>query len=165
MESLEFKIPDNKGNQLLVALYFYDENQKINECHIPEKWKSVDVIEINITKEKVELPIDFHVFFKLSDELLKIFYEYDNAIMFYEVSFDDLETSERHSHLQPSDYRNMLFNSLKERIEAQGRGDGIYIIDTEVGPDGFINYVRIFFREKHLELVKGVAPYLEGKFH
>ncbi|MDE6449433.1 MAG: hypothetical protein K2L41_05055 [Muribaculaceae bacterium] len=165
MELLEFKIPDNKGNHLLVALNFYDSDQKNNIFKIPRKWSSVEIIEINITKEHVNKPIDVHVFFKLCRELLCIFNQHENAIMFYEVSFDELLLNQRHSYLTPSDYRKKFFDTLKLWVEKQGCGNNVLIIDTEVGPDGFVNHVRIFFRKKHLELVEQVTPYISGKYN
>ena len=45
MESISNIFSDNKGNQLMVALVFYDNNEKINTLKIPIEYTDIEIVD------------------------------------------------------------------------------------------------------------------------
>lgn len=66
MKSVEQVFSDNRGNHILVALYFYDKDYKQAVLNIPEEYADINVIDINITKARLDKPINPAALFKMS---------------------------------------------------------------------------------------------------
>lgn len=60
MNTIETLIPDNKGNHLVVVLYFYDEIDKRHTFHIPEeyRWKLFEALYHRSLKRLQSLDIN-----------------------------------------------------------------------------------------------------------
>ena len=62
MESISNIFSDNKGNQLMVALVFYDNNEKINTLKIPIEYTDIEIVDINIEKKELGEPLHYGAF-------------------------------------------------------------------------------------------------------
>ncbi len=158
MQSLEQTFSDIGGNHLLVALYFCDNDYKLQTLNIPEEYANIDIVDINIEKAYLEKPIHPAVFFKMSSWLLEVFEKYDNAIFTFICSTDDLDTN--HSGILPQTYRWKLFNCLFHRFRSKCE---VNIQDVIVGPEGYQTYGRAFYRNQHSPIIHIVASHLLEK--
>lgn len=113
MESIEKTFSDEKGNHLLVALYFCDESYKRDVLHLPEEYAGVKVVDINITKVYEDRPIGCGVFFRMCTWLFRQFGEQEDAVFTFICSIDELATN--HPDALPQDYRWRLFDRLYQR--------------------------------------------------
>jgi hypothetical protein len=163
MQEITYRIPDKKGNQLLVALLAYDNQEKINELQIPEEFADVDIIEVSITKEYVDQPIEPVVFLRLTTLLLREFNKRHNAVFFYQVSFEE-NLQQHHSNLRDVDYRASLFDLLQQRVQNSVEAADILVCDSEVGVEEYSNPIRIYFRERHRSIVQCVAENVARKY-
>lgn len=109
MESIEQTFSDNKGNHLLVALYFYDNNYKQTSLHIPDEYADVEIVDIDIEKTFREKPIHPVVFFRMSSWLLQ--------------QFNDHEMRSFHSFVPPKILLQIILINHLSRI------DGICLTD------------------------------------
>lgn len=158
MKSVEQVFSDNRGNHILVALYFYDKDYKQAVLNIPEEYADINVIDINITKARLDKPINPAALFKMSRWLLQQFDKYENAIFPFICSTDDLSTN--HPDKSPQVYRWELFDKLYMCV---ARNAGINVQDVIVGAEGFQSLGRAFYRDKHTTIIKFVAEYLQDK--
>lgn len=162
METIETLIPDNEGNHLVVALYFYDDNDKTVTFQIPEEFAELDIADINISKLDLGRSITPVVFFKLSRWLLKQFLLYPNAVFSFICSTDTLDTG--HHGVSPEKYRWDLFENLYLRYSSELERYNIYSRDIVVGPSGYQTYARVFYREKHSPIIHLVIAHLNNKY-
>lgn len=158
MESIEKTFSDKGGNHLLVALYFYDKEYKQDVLHIPKEYSDIKIIDIDITKAYIDLPINPTVFFQMSDWLLQLFEDMDDTVFTFICSTADIDT--HHHHLLPQTYRWNLFNKLYLRKKPT---KDIKIQDVIVGPEGYQTYGRAFYHEKQSPIIHIIASYLEEK--
>ncbi len=155
---IERTFSDNEGNHLLVALCFYDDENKRDTFHIPEEYNDIEIIDIEITKAYVDKPIHPVVFFRMSAWLLEQFEIHRNAVFTFICSFDKLNTN--HPAQTSQTYRWMLFDRLYRRLGPQ---PDLNIRDVIVGPDGFQSYGRAFYRTPHAPIIHIIASYLQDK--
>lgn len=158
MESIEQTFSDNKGNHLLVALYFYDNDYKQTSLHIPDEYADVEVVDIDIEKTFREKPIHPVVFFRMSSWLLQQFNDHENAVFSFICSTEDLATN--HPDPSPQSYRWNLFDRLYRRMAQKAE---INTQDVIVGPDGYQSFGRAFYRDRHASIIHIVAAYLQEK--
>ncbi len=158
MESIEQTFSDNKGNHLLVALYFYDNDYKQTSLHIPDEYADVEVVDIDIEKTFREKPIHPVVFFRMSSWLLQQFNDHENAVFSFICSTEDLATN--HPDQSPQSYRWNLFDRLYRRMAQKAE---INTQDVIVGPDGYQSFGRAFYRDRHASIIHIVAAYLQEK--
>lgn len=158
MESIEKTFSDKGGNHLLVALYFYDNDYKQDFLHIPEQYSHIKIIDIDITKAFVDLPINPVVFFRMSDWLLMQFEQMEDSIFTFICSTAELNT--HHNNLLPQTYRWDLFDKLYQRKKNH---PGIRVQDVIVGPEGYQSYGRAFYHEKHSPIIHIISSYLHEK--
>lgn len=158
MESIEQTFSDNKGNHLLVALYFYDNDYKQTSLHIPDEYADVEVVDIDIEKTFREKPIHPVVFFMMSSWLLQQFNDHENAVFSFICSTEDLATN--HPDQSPQSYRWNLFDRLYRRMAQKAE---INTQDVIVGPDGYQSFGRAFYRDRHASIIHIVAAYLQEK--
>ena len=59
MGNTENIFSDNRGNQLMVALYFYDKYEKINTLKIPEEYADIEIADISIEKIELDKPLHY----------------------------------------------------------------------------------------------------------
>lgn len=158
MESIEKPFSDKGGNHLLVALYFYDADYKLNILNIPEEYSTIKIVDINITKAYVDLPINPIAFFKMSDWLLCLFKEMEDTVFSFICSTEDLDT--HHTHLHPQTYRWELFDRLYQRKNIHKE---IKVQDIIIGPEGYQTYGRAFYHENQSPIIHLIVSYLEEK--
>ena len=158
MESIEQTFSDNKGNHLLVALYFYDSDYKQTALHIPDEFTGIEIVDIDIEKAFRDKPIHPVVFFRMSSWLLEQFENHKEAVFSFICSTEDLATN--HPDQSPQLYRWNLFDKLYRRL---AEGSGINIQDVIVGPDGFQSFGRAFYHDRHASVIHIVASYLQDK--
>lgn len=158
MESIEQTFSDNKGNHLLVALYFYDNDYKQTSLHIPDEYADVEIVDIDIEKTFRDKQIHPVVFFRMSSWLLQQFNDYENAVFSFICSTEDLATN--HPDQSPQSYRWNLFDRLYRRMAQKAE---INTQDVIVGPDGYQSFGRAFYRDRHASIIHIVAAYLQEK--
>lgn len=100
MESIENIFSDNKGNQLMVALYFYDKDEKINTLNIPEEYADIEIADINIEKVELGEPLHYGAFVAMNKWLFKQFELHSDAIFSFICSLDELDTNHKNIYLQ-----------------------------------------------------------------
>lgn len=158
MDSIEKTFSDKGGNHLLVALYFYDLDYKQNILNIPAEYADINIIDIDITKAFVDLPINSIVFFRMSDWLLHKFEEMEDTVFTFICSTAELDT--HHPHILPQQYRWNLFDKLYQRKKMNNK---IKIQDAIIGPEGYQSYGRAFYHEKQSPIIHLISSYLKDK--
>lgn len=162
MDTIETLIPDNKGNHLVVVLYFYDEIDKRHTFLIPEEYQNLEIADINIRKLDLEKPLGVKSLFKLCDWLIDQFMMFPNAIFSFICSMEDLVL--RHSAITPEEYRWKLFEALYHRSLKRLQSLDINSISIIVGPEGYQADARIFYRPRHSSIVHIVESHLKNKY-
>lgn len=163
MESIENIFSDNKGNQLMVALYFYDKDEKINTLNIPEEYADIEIADINIEKVELGEPLHYGAFVAMNKWLFKQFELHSDAIFSFICSLDELDTN--HKNIPPEQYRWRLFDALYHRFIKYNPNIDIHIQDVIFGPDDFLSYTRTFYRSKHAPIIHIVGSYLKEKYN
>lgn len=163
METIETIIPDTKGNHLVVVLTFYDNSYKENTLLVSSDIYDIDIADISIEKLDLDKPLHFSALYSLSSWLLDQFAMFPNAVFTFICSTDPLNTN--HTNIFPEEYRWRLFNRLSERCLKDISRNNIQIKDFIVGPDGYQSYARVYFRERHKQVVQFVSQQLEVKYH
>lgn len=155
---MEYIIPDNKGNHLMVALDFYDNAYKQETLQIPEEYSDIEIADISIEKVYLDKPIHFSAFFEMNKWLLNQFLGHSNAIFCFICSIDELDNN--HQDIEPQLYRWKLFDRLCQRMIGKGNFN---IQDVIVGPEGYQSYGRAFYRSKHAPIVHLIVSHLQEK--
>ena len=163
MESIEQIFSDNKGNQLMVALYFYGYDEKINTLHIPEEYASIEIADINIEKTELGNPLHYGAFVAMNRWLFKQFELHPDAVFSFICSFDELDNN--HKDMPPEKYRWNLFDALFQRFMKNNQYKGVYTQDVIFGPEGYLSYTRTFYRNKHSPIIHVVSAYLREKYN
>ncbi len=158
MKSIEQTFSDKKGNHLLVALCFCDDNYKRDSLHIPEEYLDVNVVDISITKAFIDTPIHFSVFFRMSSWLLEEFNNQENAIFTFICSTDELDNN--HPDFLPQEFRWSLFDKLYIR---QPDKTQVNIQDVIIGPEGYRSFGRAFYRNRHIPTINLIVAYIQDK--
>ena len=156
MEHIEQIFSDNEGNHLLVALYFCDDEYKLESLHIPEEYSQIKIIDINISKA-YDRPIHFSVFRRMSSWLLKEFERREDSIFTFICSTDHLNTN--HPEILPQEFRWALFDKLYLR-HASTR---VNVQDVIVGPEGYQSLGRAFYHPQHAPIIHVTVSYLQEK--
>ncbi|MCM1331533.1 MAG: hypothetical protein NC248_02870 [Bacteroides sp.] len=162
METIETLIPDNKGNHLVVVLYFYDDDDKNGTFQIPKEFSDLDIADINIRKLDLNRPIGINSFFDMCHWLTEQFALFPNAVFSFICSTDDLNTN--HTNIKPEQYRWHLFENLFTRNQPKLTELGIYAKNIIVGPPEFQTYAKVFYRNKHTPIIHIVADHLQNKW-
>lgn len=162
METIETIIPDNKGNHLVVVLYFYENSDKENTFLIPDEFLTIEIADININKLYLDKPLGVRSLFGLCDWLISQFMLYPNAVFSFICSIDEIES--RHQNQQPQEYRWSLFEVLYERTKARLRSLKIDSKNIIVGPEGYETFAKVFYREKHAPIIHLVTAHLTSKY-
>ena len=163
MKSVEVLIPDNEGNHLVVVLYFYDDEDKIHTFQIPDDFSNIDIADINISKLNVDKSLYISAFFKLSSWLIEQFLLFPNAVFSFICSTDPLEN--HISTRSPELDRWTLFEFLYKRKKTELEYLGINSKDIIVGPDGYQTFARVFYRDKHSQIIHLVIAHLTNKYN
>lgn len=162
MKSIENLIADNEGNHLMVALDFYDEDYKLNVLQIPTEFGDMEVVDINIAKRDLEMPLHYRAFGHMSQWLVEQFMLHGDAVFTFICSIDPLDS--RHGNLAPEKYRWNLFDSLYRRACSLNPGlHDVLIQDIVIGPDGYQSFGRVFFRDRHAPIIHIVIDHLKEK--
>lgn len=161
MESIENLIPDNKGNHLVVVLYFYDNQDKSHTSQIPSEFLELDIADINIRKLELDRPLAVGAFFRMCNWLVEQFLLYPNAVFSFICSTDDLIN---HHGIAPEMYRWNLFECLYFRNKLKLLNLGISSKEIVVGPEGYQTYARVFYRDKHAPIIHIVESHLHSKY-
>ncbi len=161
METIETLIPDNKGNHLVVVLYFYDELDKGGTFQIPTEFSNLDIADINIRKLDMDRPIGVGSFYNMCHWLIEQFKSFPDAVFSFICSTDNLEV--RHTDIEPVEYRWCLFEQLYVRNKSKLNQLGIRSKDVIVGTPGFQTYAKVFYRDKHAPIIHIVAAHLQDK--
>ncbi|MCM1519029.1 MAG: hypothetical protein NC117_10345 [Pseudoflavonifractor sp.] len=162
MESIETLIPDNEGNHLVVALSFYDDNDKADTFQIPEEFAELDIADISIAKMGLDKPLSLRAFFSMCHWLIEQLTIFPNAVFSFICSTDPLDTN--HPSISPEEYRWHLFEYLYARNISRLQGMGIESKEIIVGPVGYQTFARVFFRTKHAPIIHFVISHLESKY-
>lgn len=161
MHREETLISDNEGNYLVVALDFYDYEYKANTLSIPEEYCDIDIVDINIRKLILNMPLGYVAMAKLIRWLTAQFVD-NNAIFTFICSIDPIQS--RHKCLQPELYRWRWFDSLYKRASQAGLTDGINVQDVIFGPEGYKSYSRAFYSQAQAPIVHLLASHLTSKY-
>jgi len=162
MVSVETIIPDNKGNHLVVVLYFYDDNDKTETFQIPKEFAELDIADVNINKLEIDKPLGLRAFFGMCQWLMEQFLLYPNAVFSFICSTDPLDV--RHSDIRPEQYRWNLFELLFTRNKNRMSELGIHSKNIAVGPEGCQTYAKVIYRDKHLPIIHLVTAHLDSKY-
>lgn len=161
MQHEETLISDNEGNYLVVALDFYDYDYKISTLSIPEEFCYIDVVDINIRKLILNMPLGYVAMSKLIRWLIAQFID-SNAIFTFVCSIDPILS--RHKDMQPELYRWKWFDSLYKRASQAGLTAGINVQDVIFGPEGYKSYSRAFYSQAQAPIVHLLASHLTSKY-
>ena len=164
METQKILIPDNEGNHLVVVLYFYGDNDKLDTFQIPEEFTDLDIADISINKLYLDRPLMKTALYKMYHWLLEKFMEYPNAVFTFICSTDPLETKNNHTALKPESYRGNLFECLYTRYKNALDESGIRAKDIIVGPDEYQTFAKVFYRDKHSAIIHLVIAHLTNKY-
>ena len=161
MDTIETLIPDDRGNHLVVVLYFYDNAYKINAFQIPPEFHDIEIADININKLDLDKPLGLAAFNKMCKWLIEQFMLYPNAVFSFICSLEPLE---RHTHpLSPEKYRWNLFDILFQRNYSKLKKLGIHSKYIIVGQDDYQTDARVFYRDKHAPIVHVVESHIKEK--
>lgn len=161
MESIEHIFSDNKGNHLMVALNFYDNNEKIDTLKIPSEFADIEIADINIEKVELNEPLHYGAFAAMNKWLFEQFVQHPNAVFSFICSLDELDTN--HDNMRPERYRWNLFDALFKRFISQNNHTDIKTQDVIFGPKEYLSYTRTFYRDKHAPIIHIVSAYLKEK--
>lgn len=162
MESISNIFSDNKGNQLMVALVFYDNNEKINTLKIPIEYTDIEIVDINIEKKELGEPLHYGAFAAMNKWLFEQFELHPNAVFTFICSLDELDNN--HKDIPPELYRWSLFDALFQRFIKYNKRADILTQDVIFGPEGYLSYTRTFYRSKHAPIINIVGTYLKEKY-
>lgn len=154
---------DGKGNQLMVALYFYDKDEKINTLKIPEEYTDIEIVDISIEKTELDKPLHYGAFVAMNKWMFEQFELHPNAIFSFICSLDKLDTN--HKDMPPELYRWKLFDALFCRFIKYNQYADIHTQDVIFGPDEYLSYTRTFYRSKHASIIHVVSSYLKEKYN
>lgn len=160
---MEFIFSDNKGNQLMVALHFYTEEEKTDILKIPQEFASLEIVDINIEKVILDKPLHYRAFAAMNKWLFEQFTNHPNSIFSFICSFDELDCN--HKDISPSTYRWRLFDALYQRFKKYNVCADIHTQDVFLGPDDYLSYARTFYRSKHAAIINIVSSYLRDKYN
>ncbi len=93
--------------------------------------------------------------------LIDNFNKMPNTVFSFICSFDDLDTN--HSALSPTIYRWRLFDFYYNRNKKVLASNGIFSRDLSVGPSGFENLGRIFYRTSEETIIHLIISHLTNK--
>ena len=161
MHREETLISDNEGNYIVVALDFYSRDYKIDILSIPEEYSHIDIVDINIRKLLLNMPLGYAAMAKMIKWLSSRFYD-NNAIFTFICSLDPLQS--RHNSIAPELYRWKWFDLLYQRACQAGMTDGISVQDVIFGPDGYKSYSRAFYSGSQAPIVHLLASHLRSKY-
>lgn len=162
MDTIETLIPDNKGNHLVVVLYFYDNSSKINAFQIPPEFHDIEIADININKLDIDKPLGLVAFNKMCDWLIEQFMLYPNSVFSFICS---LEPVGNYNHLlSPEKYIWNLFDLLFRRNIPKLERLGIHSKNIIVGNGNYQTDARIFYRDKHAPIVYIVESHIIEKY-
>lgn len=156
--TLEKEFSDNRGNHLLVALNFCDDEYKRISFQIPEEFLDIEVVDIVIEKAQPDRPLHFVALFKMAQWLTEQFHVWDNAIFTFICSMEELESN--HHDIKPHLYRWKLFDLLFRRV---CNNDEIHFRDAEIGSGDFQTFGRAFYHQKHAPIIHIIADYIKEK--
>lgn len=162
MDTIETLIPDNKGNHLVVVLYFYDDTDKSSSFNIPSEYLDIEIADINIRKIDLDKPLDIAAFFEMCRWLIKQFLIYPNAVFSFICSTDSLDSN--HDSLTPEKYRWNLFELLYLRTQQKLSKLEIKCNNIIVGPEGFQTYAKVFYRDRHAPIIHLIESHLKEKY-
>ena len=163
MGNTENIFSDNRGNQLMVALYFYDKYEKINTLKIPEEYADIEIADISIEKIELDKPLHYGAFAAMNRWLFEQFELHPNAIFSFICSLDALDTN--HQNMPPEQYRWRLFDALYNRFIKYNQYANIHTQDVIFGPDDYLAYTRTFYRSQHAPIIYIVGSYLKDKYN
>lgn len=163
MKSIENIFSDNQGNQLMVALYFYDDNEKINTLKIPAEYVDIEIADINIEKMELDQPLCYAALSAMNRWLFDQFKSHPNAIFSFICSLDELNNN--HENMPPEQYRWKLFDALYLRFIKYNQNADIHTQDVIFGPDEYLSYTRTFYRTKHAPIIHVVGAHLKEKYN
>ena len=162
MDTIETLIPDNKGNHLVVVLYFYDNANKLNTFQIPPEFHDIEIADININKLDIHHPLSLSAFNRMCDWLIEQFLLYPHSIFSFICSLEPLTT--HHNQLSSEQYRWSLFEILFKRNISRLEKLGIHSKKIIVGKDDYQTDARVFYRDKHAPIVHIVESHIKEKY-
>jgi len=162
MEPIEILIPDNEGNHLVVALSFYEDNEKFETFHIPQEFVELEIADISISKLNENQPLGSSAFFQMCQWLIDKFQQFPNAVFSFICSTDELATN--HPNINPEQYRWNLFEFYYKRNLAKLKDMGIESKDIIVGPEGYQTFAKVFYRICHAPIIHLVENHLSNKY-
>ena len=162
MVTIETLIPDNKGNHLVVVLYFYDDTNKINAFQIPPEFHDIEIADINIKKLDLDKPLGLVALNKMCDWLMEQFMLFPNSVFSFICSLEPLEN---YNHqLSPEKYRWSLFDILFQRNLSKLEKLGIHSKNIIVGKDNYQTDARVFYRDQHAPIIYIVESHIKEKY-
>lgn len=147
----------------MVALYFYDEYEKIHVLNLPEEYAGIDVVDISIEKFDLKKPLYYAAFAAMNKWLFHQFELHPNAVFSFICSLDEIDNN--HKDMTPAQYRWELFDALYERFLRNNRSADVLKQDVIFGPEGYVSYTRTFYREKHASIIHIISSYLRDKYN
>lgn len=159
--------PDNKGNHLLVALYFYGRRYKEEVLNIPSEYSATEIADISIEKADMDRGLAYTAFVAMNQWLLERIREHPNAVFTFICSTDPFENNsgeEIKDGAEAQDYRWRLFNRLYDRVSAIHKDLKLNIQDIVVGPEGYESHARAFYPDIHQPIIHIITANLTEKY-
>ncbi len=147
----------------MVALSFYDEEEKKQTFKIPDEYADIEIADISIEKTELNEPLHYGAFAAMNRWLFEQFELHPNAIFSFICSLDELDNN--HKDIRPEQYRWKLFDALFMRFSKFNKNADINTQDVIFGPEEYQSYTRTFFRSKHAPIIHTVGAYLKEKYH
>lgn len=146
----------------MVALNFYDGDEKVRTLKIPEEYADIEIADINIEKTELDRPLHYAAFAAMTKWLFEQFNLHPNAVFSFICSLDELNS--HHTQMPPERYRWELFDALYQRFINHNEHADIMIQDVIFGPEDYMSYTRTFYRNRHAPVIHIVAAYLKEKY-
>lgn len=161
MESVETLIPDNKGNHLVVALNFCDDNIQDALTQVPQEFCNFVTADISIRKLFEDKPLNPSALYKMCDWIIEQSCTYTNAIFWFICSTKELKTN--HSQITPAEYRWNLFEYFYQKNLLKLKALGIESQGLTVGSGAKTSFIRIFYRMQHAPIIHIVIANINAK--
>lgn len=147
---LSFDIVNSEGDQIMVALSYYDP-VNVNAVSTDPMALTLSFYDVTLVRKSGTGYVGYKMLFAVSDVLAKFMDENDNAVLcFYCDAHTDVRRS--HDHLLPQEYRSQLFSRMFEMYIKSHRfydlvNHRVMIEDPE--DNGNRQFAHFICRKKH----------------
>ncbi len=161
---LSFDIKNTEGDQIMVALSYYDA-ETIRMFSTDPKTLTLIFYDVTLVRKKGDGYVGHKMLYAISDTLAKFLNENEDAVLcFYCDSGTDIKRS--HSNLLPQEYRSALFSRMFEWYTKSHSISGfinhrVKIEDRERAEN--TQFAHFICRECHQDAVNAIGHLLMEK--